>query len=168
MTPPKAHEVRATKGEKATAARTLLVEHAAELLTLRGPGGPRVRETAANLGIVEDGAVYVEGDRIVDVGTAFDVLSRHPRADVRIDAAGCVTMPGFVDAHTHAIFGGSREHEVEWKAQGLGYAESAPGGEGTSPPAGPRPREWGADPARPGPNAWRRCLRAGRPPSEAN
>src|SRR5207247_7497791 len=78
MTPPKAHKVRATKGEKATAARTLLVEHAAELLTLRGPGGPRVRETAADLGIVEDGAVYVEGDRIVDVGTASDVLSRHP------------------------------------------------------------------------------------------
>ena len=130
MMPPKAHKVRATKGEKATAARTLLVEHAAELLTLRGPGGPRVRETAADLGIVEDGAVYVEGDRIVDVGTASDVLSRHPRADVRIDAAGCVVMPGFVDAHTHAIFAGSREHEVEWKAQGLGYAEIAARGGG--------------------------------------
>jgi len=130
MTPPKAHKVRATKGEKATAARTLLVEHAAELLTLRGPGGPRVRETAADLGIVEDGAVYVEGDRIVDVGTASDVLSRHPRADVRIDAAGCVVMPGFVDAHTHAIFAGTREHEVEWKAQGLGYAEIAARGGG--------------------------------------
>ena len=123
MTPPKAHKVRATKGEKAAVARTLLVEHAAELLTIRGPRKPRVRETAADLGIVEDGAVYMEGDRIVDVGTASDVLSRRPRADVRIDAAGCVVMPGFIDAHTHAIFAGSREHEVEWKAQGLGYAE---------------------------------------------
>ncbi len=130
MTPPKAHKVRPTKGERGAAAQTLLVEHAAELLTLRGPPGPRVRESAADLGIVEDGAVYVEGDRIVDVGTASEVRSRHPRADIRIDATGCVVMPGFVDAHTHAIFAGSREHEVEWKSQGLGYAEIAARGGG--------------------------------------
>ncbi len=130
MTPPKAHGVRATNGEKAAAARSLLIEDATELLTLRGPPEPRVRETAADLGIVEDGAVYVEGDRIVDVGAASEVRSRHPRADVRIDATGRVVMPGFVDPHTHAIFAGSREHEVEWKAQGLGYAEIAARGGG--------------------------------------
>ena len=130
MTPPKAHKVRATRGEKAAAPGTLVVEHATELLTLRGPPGPRAGAAAAELGIVEDGAVYVEGDRIVDVGTASDVQSRHPRADVRIDAAGCVMMPGFVDAHTHTVFAGSREHEVEWKARGLGYAEIAARGGG--------------------------------------
>ncbi|HEX9340742.1 MAG TPA: imidazolonepropionase [Thermoplasmata archaeon] len=130
MMPAKAHKVRATRGEKAAAPGTLVVEHATELLTLRGPPGPRAGAAAAELGIVEDGAVYVEGDRIVDVGTASDVQSRHPRADVRIDAAGCVMMPGFVDAHTHTVFAGSREHEVEWKARGLGYAEIAARGGG--------------------------------------
>jgi len=129
MKPAAAHKIRAPRGEK-PAARTLLVLHASELLTLRGPRGPRAREAAAELGLIEDGAVFVEGERIRDIGPTAEVLARHPRADVTIDAAGKVVLPGFVDAHTHAIFAGSREHEIEWKAQGLGYAEIAARGGG--------------------------------------
>lgn len=110
--------------------QSLLVVHAAELLTLRGPLGPRRQEAAAELGLLEDGAVYVEGERVVDVGRTPEVLSRHPRANVRIDATGRIVVPGFVDAHTHAVFAGSREREVEWKAQGLTYPEIAARGGG--------------------------------------
>jgi len=39
-------------------------------------------------------------------------------------------LPGLVDAHTHAIFAGSREREVEWKTEGLGYREIAAKGGG--------------------------------------
>lgn len=109
---------------------SLLVTHAAELLTLRGPKGPRKREAADELGIVEDGSVYVEHGRIVALGPTAEVLRVHPTADVQIDASGRVVLPGFVDAHTHAIFAGSREREVEWKASGLGYAEIAARGGG--------------------------------------
>jgi imidazolonepropionase len=108
----------------------LLVIHAEELLTLRGPTGPRVRESARDLGIIEDGAVYLEGERIVAVGTTPEVLGRHPRAHAQVDASGRAVLPGFVDAHTHVIFAGSREREVEWKAQGLGYREIAARGGG--------------------------------------
>ncbi|HYY49005.1 MAG TPA: imidazolonepropionase [Thermoplasmata archaeon] len=130
---PRAHKIRATRGEvpeAARAPRSLLLVHAAELLTLRGPPGPRIHEAAGELSLIEDGAVYAEGDRIVDVGTTSDVLSGHPRADVRIDATSKVVLPGFVDPHTHPVFAGSRAHEVEWKAQGLSYAEIAARGGG--------------------------------------
>ncbi len=130
MRPSGAHKIRAVRGERAAGPRSLLIVHAAELLTLRGPPAPRTREAASELGLVEDGAVYVEDERIVDVGPTSDVVSRHGRADARIDAAGRIVMPGFVDAHTHAVFAGSREHEVEWKAQGLSYSEIAARGGG--------------------------------------
>src|SRR3989442_1637355 len=108
----------------------LLSVHAAELITLQGPAGPRRREMAEDLGLVEDGGVYAEGERIVEVGPTADVLGRHPQASVKIDATGQTVLPGFVDAHTHAVFAGSREHEVEWKAQGLGYRDIAARGGG--------------------------------------
>ncbi len=125
-----AHKIRATREEGARAPRSLLVVHAAELMTLRGPPGPRSREAAGDLGLVEDGAVYVEGERIVDVGPTPDVVARHPRAAVQLDATGKTVVPGFVDGHTHAVFAGSREHEVEWKAQGMDHREIAARGGG--------------------------------------
>src|SRR5438445_404409 len=128
--PSRAHKIRETREERASAPHSFLVVHAAELITLRGPPGPRRRETAGDLGLVEDGAVYVEGERIVDVGPTPDVLARHPRASVQIDATGKTVLPGFVDGHTHAVFAGSREHEVEWKAQGMDYREIAARGGG--------------------------------------
>src|SRR5207245_2274940 len=125
-----AHKIRATHEERAAEPRSLLVAHATELLSLRGPAGPRRHEAAGELGIVEDGALYAEGERIVDVGPTTEVLGRHPRARVTTDATGQTVLPGFVDAHTHAVFAGTREHEVDWKAQGLGYREIAARGGG--------------------------------------
>ncbi len=130
MRPAQPHKIRAVRGEAVAVARSLLLVHASELLTLRGPKGPRAREAASDLGILEDGAVYAEGERIVDVGTSAEILTRHPRAATTLDASGKVVLPGFVDAHTHAIFAGSRAQEVEWKAQGLTYAEIAARGGG--------------------------------------
>lgn len=130
MTPRRAHKVREPKGAVPQAGRSLLVVHAAELLTLRGPPGPRTREAASALGIVEDGALYAVDGRIVRVGVTAEVLRDHPRAARTIDASGRIVLPGFVDAHTHAVFAGSREGEVDWKAEGLGYAEIANRGGG--------------------------------------
>ncbi len=130
MRPAPAHKIRPIRGEAPAHLRSLLVVHASELLTLRGPEGPRTREAASDLGIVGDGALYVEGERIVEVGPTPDLLRRHPMASVTLDATGKVVLPGLVDAHTHTIFAGSREHELEWKAQGLSYAEIAARGGG--------------------------------------
>ena len=83
-----AHKIRAVRGEGVPAPRSLLIVHASELLTLRGPRGPRIREAASELGIIPDGAVYVEGERIADLGTTAEVVARHPRAATTLDATG--------------------------------------------------------------------------------
>jgi imidazolonepropionase len=127
---PRAHKVRPTRGEVPSGPGSLLLLHAAELLTLRGPAGPRIREAANELEVIEDGAVYAEGERVVDLGTTAEVLARHPHAGLEIDATGKVVMPGLVDPHTHPIFAGSRALEVEWKSQGLSYSEIAARGGG--------------------------------------
>ena len=105
--------------------------HAAELVTLRGPWGhARRREEMRELGIVPDGAVYIEGGRVREVGDTRDVLRVRGDAKDVIDATGKVVLPGFVDAHTHAAFAGSRHGELAWKAEGLSYQEIAARGGG--------------------------------------
>ncbi len=51
--------------------------------------------------IIEDGAVVINGDRIVDIGSADDMLKRHPAREI-IDARRKAVLPGLVDAHAHA------------------------------------------------------------------
>jgi len=47
-----------------------------------------------------------------------------------IDAQGCLVTPGLVDAHTHLIFGGWRQYEMEQKLKGVPYLEILASGGG--------------------------------------
>lgn len=51
--------------------------------------------------VIADGSVAVAGEAVVAVGTARDVEESYPLAGSRIDASGCLVMPGLIDAHTH-------------------------------------------------------------------
>jgi imidazolonepropionase len=90
----------------------LLIDNAGELLTCA--------DGAADLiGRVPDGAVAVAGERIVVVGTAEEVAATVDTSGARrIDVGGRVVMPGFVDCHTHVVFGGSRVEEYAAKVSG--------------------------------------------------
>jgi len=90
----------------------LLIEHAAELLTI-APDAPD------SVGRVFDGSLLIEGGRIVAAGPAREVTREADRTTLHvIDAAGKVVMPGFVDCHTHFLFGGSRVDEYVTKIAG--------------------------------------------------
>src|SRR3989304_7211888 len=108
----------------------LVVVHAAELLTLRGPNRPRRREEMRNIGIIYDGAVVIDSGRIREVGTTEEILRRYRGRAQGMDAADKVVMPGFVDPHTHVAFAGSRHDELGMKADGLSYQEIAARGGG--------------------------------------
>ncbi|MBK5308118.1 MAG: imidazolonepropionase [Frankiaceae bacterium] len=68
--------------------------------------------------IREKAALVIEGDRVAWVGSS----SVTPLADERIDVDGAAVVPGFVDSHTHLVFGGDRSEEFEARLAGQPYA----------------------------------------------
>lgn len=89
---------------------------------------PALATSADPLGVIEDGAVVIEGGTILDVGPRASVLARRPGLSVMMDAASVVT-PGLVDAHTHAPWVGSRDGEYVMRMAGADYeAIAAQGG----------------------------------------
>jgi imidazolonepropionase len=109
----------------------LVIVDAAQLLTLRGPA-PRLRADLRNLGLIEGGCLAAREGRIVFAGTRDEFeaeVSLDDGAEV-VDAMGRVVMPGFVDAHTHLPFAGSREAEFARRLAGATYQEIAREGGG--------------------------------------
>lgn len=84
--------------------------------------GEALRGTQMNeLYIIDDGVVGIKDGVIAFIGTAEEAASL--QAKETIDAAGKLLSPGLVDPHTHLVFGGSREHELALKQQGVPYLE---------------------------------------------
>jgi imidazolonepropionase len=98
----------------------MIIHSASQLLTLAG--GPQRGSRLGMLGIIPNGAVYIQGDQILDVGTTDALLASHPD-EPRLDASGCVVLPGLVDPHTHAVWAGERSAEFEQKMAGAQYLE---------------------------------------------
>jgi imidazolonepropionase len=102
----------------------IIITNASELITLKGPRRARAKHEMSELRIVRDGAVAVSGGAVAAVGKTESVLREHDASGVeRIDASGRVVMPGLVDPHTHLVYAGSREFELELKAKGKGYLD---------------------------------------------
>jgi len=75
-----------------------------------------------DIGIIEDGAIAIASGKILQVGRTSSVLEEFSAPET-IDATGKVVCPGFIDAHTHFVFAGSREKELELKIKGARYLE---------------------------------------------
>ncbi len=105
---------------------SLLIKNAAQVVTSTGASNKAlIGETLGRIKVVEDGAVAVSGDKIIAVGPTAEIL-KQIKIDQQtkvIDAVGKIVLPGLVDPHTHAVFGGSREHELSLKLQGVPYLE---------------------------------------------
>lgn len=101
----------------------ILIKNAAELVTCSGFAAKRGAEMG-ELHIIKDGAVAATNGVITHVGKTEDVLIQVNEEDyVVIDATGKTVMPGFVDSHTHLVFGGFRADEYSWRLQGQSYVE---------------------------------------------
>ncbi len=87
----------------------LLIANAAEVLTCVPSSGDLV-------GRVRGGAVAVAGERILAVGPEADVRAQVDATGAQVIDASCkIVAPGFVDSHTHLVFGGSRVREYAAK-----------------------------------------------------
>ena len=107
-----------------------LIRHVRQLVTCAGPAprrGPAQREIA----IVADGTLAWDGEAIAYAGPDADVPpSLASRAERTIDGSRYSAVPGFVDAHTHAMFAGDRRDELRRRLAGATYAEIAGSGGG--------------------------------------
>ena len=78
----------------------------------------------SDLKIIDDGAVVIESGIIKAVGKTSDVLTGFDDGKFEvIDADGKAVLPGFVDSHTHFVFGGYRAKEFSWRLRGDSYME---------------------------------------------
>ncbi|MCH3949592.1 MAG: imidazolonepropionase [Acidaminococcus sp.] len=88
----------------------VLIKNASQILTMQG-------ESNHNVGMIENGYLFVRNGIIENVGYQKDMnpnLESEPDVKI-IDASGKTLIPGFVDAHTHVVFGGSRVAEYTVK-----------------------------------------------------
>ncbi len=69
---------------------------------------------------IKNGAVAIHEQKILEVGTT-EKLTKKYVTEQTIDAKGGIIMPGFVDCHTHLVFGGSREDEMAKTIAGVPY-----------------------------------------------
>ena len=98
----------------------LLFRNAAEVVTCTSTRAESVLRHAA---------VLVRDGRIVSVGDEAAMRAAAAGASV-VECGGGVLTPGFVDSHTHAVFGGWRAAEYALRARGVPYMEIARRGGG--------------------------------------
>lgn len=78
---------------------------------------------------IEDAAIAASGGKILWIGPRAD-LPLDFRGAEAVDGRGCWASPGFVDPHTHLLFGGDRSHEFNRRLHGVTYAQLAAEGGG--------------------------------------
>jgi imidazolonepropionase len=84
----------------------------------------------SGLGVVENGAIAIRGERIIYSGTEAE-LPRSLTSDAEItDCHGQWITPGLIDCHTHVVFAGDRANDFERRLQGVSYEQIARAGGG--------------------------------------
>ena len=106
----------------------LLIKNIGQIATPK-PGiirGPNLK----NLDIFEHSAIYISDGVIKEIGTLAELINCIQGDPKIIDADGKAAIPGFVDSHTHLVFGGSRADEFAMRSAGMSYQEIANEGGG--------------------------------------
>ncbi|WP_089284496.1 imidazolonepropionase [Anaerovirgula multivorans] len=99
----------------------ILIKNAAELVTCSGFKGKKGK-SMSDLHIISNGAVVIEEGVIKAVGKTEELLKQYKEEDYKvIDASNKAVLPGFVDSHTHFVFGGYRAEEFSWRLRGDSY-----------------------------------------------
>jgi len=108
----------------------LAIVNCAQVVTLAGPARPRVGPEMRRLGIVAPGGLLIRDGLIEQVGSTQEIEKFVDNDCEVVDADGRIVLPGFVDAHTHPVFAGTRVDEFEQRIEGATYQEIAARGGG--------------------------------------
>lgn len=99
----------------------LLIKNAAQVVTPQGHTAIK-GASMKDVKIYENASVLIADGHIVAVGDGAEWAKTVP-VDKQIDATGKTVLPGFVDSHTHFVFGGYRADEFLWRMEGMTYME---------------------------------------------
>lgn len=97
----------------------IIIQNISELILPKKTEKPLKGAELAELNVIENGTVVIKDDKIVYAGE----FSEDFEANETIDGTNKTVSPALVDAHTHLVHGGSREHEMSLKRQGVSYLE---------------------------------------------
>lgn len=99
----------------------LIIRNAAQLVTCSGFSAKKGKDMS-DLSVIENGTVIITDGIITYVGRDADCppVYGYPDHEI-IDATGKAVLPGFIDSHTHFVFGGYREEEFSWRMRGDSY-----------------------------------------------
>jgi imidazolonepropionase len=106
----------------------IIIKNAAQLVTCSGFKAKKGKEMS-DLYVIKDGALVIENGTIRSVGNTGEILANFDEKSIQdkrfvvIDASGKAVLPGFVDSHTHLIFGGYRAQEFSWRLRGDSYMD---------------------------------------------
>ncbi len=101
----------------------IIIKNAAQVVTCKGFKAKQGREMS-DLGIIENGAVIIRDGIVKEVGLSHEILDDFDTHGFTVmDAANKAVLPGFVDSHTHFVFGGYRADEFAWRLGGESYME---------------------------------------------
>ena len=100
----------------------LLIRDLAQVVSPAGQGAPLRGRALGDLDWIDDGYVLCDGDRITAVGRMRDLAPLDGDVE-ELNARGRCAIPGLVDCHTHAAFGGDRVDEFSLRAAGASYEE---------------------------------------------
>lgn len=105
----------------------LLIKNITELVTCSGKA-PKFGTEMKDVKLIRDGAVLIEDGIIKAVGNSFEIvkefnsISDKSKYEIINGENKCV-LPGFIDSHTHFIFGGYRALEFSWRLKGDSYMD---------------------------------------------
>ncbi|MDP9491871.1 MAG: imidazolonepropionase [Actinomycetota bacterium] len=100
----------------------LLIRDLAQLATPAGSSVPLRGGALGEVDVLEDAYVLCDGGRVVDVGRMRDLPPIDGEVE-ELDGKGMSAIPGLVDCHTHACFGGDRVEEFSLRASGASYED---------------------------------------------
>lgn len=95
----------------------VMITNIKSLILPKKSEGPLKGKEMDELNIVDDAIVVIKDGKVVYAGAKTDEYE----AKETIDAGGKIVSPALVEPHTHIVHGGSREHEMSLKRQGVDY-----------------------------------------------
>ena len=101
---------------------SILIDNLAQLASPSGATAPLRGAALRSLDVTEGAAIAIVDGVVAAAGDRDRVRRDHPDLPVH-DAGGRAAIPGLVDCHTHAAFGGDRANEFDLRSQGAAYEQ---------------------------------------------